>query len=41
MIMSRFFAGGVAPNDFLKKIGVEFGSRDVTLEVSRKRERRC
>jgi len=34
------FADGVAPNNFLKKIGVEFGSRDVTLEVSRKRERR-
>lgn len=25
------FAGGVAPNDFLKKIGVEFGPRDLTL----------
>ena len=27
-------AGGTPPNDFLKKIGVEFGSRDVTLEAS-------
>ena len=27
------FAGGVAPKDFLKKIGVELGSREVTLEV--------
>jgi thioredoxin reductase len=29
------FAGGVAPNDFLKKIGIQFGSRDLTLEVVR------
>jgi thioredoxin reductase (NADPH) len=29
------FAGGVAPNDFLKKIGVGFGSQDLTAEVSR------
>lgn len=28
------FAGGTPPNDFLKKIGVEFGAKDVTLEVS-------
>ena len=28
------FAGGVPPNDFLKKIGVEFGMRDLTLEAS-------
>src|SRR5260370_11864684 len=27
------FAGGVAPNEFLKKIGVGFGSRDLTLET--------
>ena len=27
------FAGGTPPNDFLKKIGVQFGSRDVTLEA--------
>jgi putative YpdA family bacillithiol system oxidoreductase len=27
------FAGGVAPNDFLKKIGIEFGPRDLTLEA--------
>jgi len=26
------FAGGVAPNEFLKRIGVEFGARDLTLE---------
>jgi thioredoxin reductase (NADPH) len=29
------FAGGTPPNDFLKKIGVGFGSRDLTLEASR------
>ncbi len=28
------FAGGTPPNDFLKKIGVEFGSRDITLEAN-------
>lgn len=28
------FAGGVPPNDFLKKVGVEFGMRDMTLEAS-------
>ena len=28
------FAGGTPPNDFLKKIGVDFGMRDVTLEAS-------
>ena len=28
------FAGGTPPNDFLKKIGVAFGSTDVTQEVS-------
>ena len=28
------FAGGAAPNDFLKKIGVEFGARDLTSEMS-------
>jgi hypothetical protein len=27
------FAGGVAPNDFLKKAGIQFGDRDVTLEA--------
>lgn len=27
------FAGGVAPNEFLKKIGIAFGTRDLTLEV--------
>jgi thioredoxin reductase (NADPH) len=27
------FAGGVAPNDFLKKIGIAFGPRDLTLEA--------
>ena len=25
--------GGIPPNDFLKKIGVEFGMRDITLEA--------
>jgi thioredoxin reductase (NADPH) len=29
------FAGGTPPNDFLKKIGVGFGARDMTLEASR------
>jgi thioredoxin reductase len=28
------FAGGTPPNAFLKKIGVGFGSRDLTLEAS-------
>src|SRR5450755_2572359 len=28
------FAGGTPPNDFLKKIGVSFGARDMTLEAS-------
>jgi thioredoxin reductase (NADPH) len=29
------FAGGTPPNEFLKKIGIGFGSRDMTLEASR------
>jgi len=29
------FAGGTPPNDFLKKIGVGFGTRDLTLEASK------
>jgi len=28
------FAGGTPPNEFLKKIGVEFGTHDMTLEAS-------
>jgi thioredoxin reductase len=28
------FAGGTPPNDFLKKIGVGFGARDMALEAS-------
>ena len=28
------FAGGTPPNDFLKKIGVEFGMRDMAVEAS-------
>jgi thioredoxin reductase (NADPH) len=28
------FAGGTPPNDFLKKVGVEFGHRDLTRETS-------
>jgi thioredoxin reductase len=28
------FAGGTPPNDFLRKIGVEFGTHDMTLEAS-------
>jgi thioredoxin reductase (NADPH) len=27
------FAGGLAPDDFLRKIGVDFGARDLTLEA--------
>jgi thioredoxin reductase len=27
-------AGGTPPNEFLKKIGVEFGAKDLTLEAS-------
>jgi putative YpdA family bacillithiol system oxidoreductase len=29
------FAGGTSPNEFLKKIGVEFGMRDMTPEASK------
>jgi thioredoxin reductase (NADPH) len=29
------FAGGTPPNDFLKKLGVEFGSLDITLEAGK------
>lgn len=28
------FAGGVPPNDFLRKVGVSFGDRDITAEAS-------
>ena len=28
------FAGGTPPNDFLRKIGIEFGMRDMTFEAS-------
>jgi hypothetical protein len=27
------FAGGVAPNEFLKKIGIQFGVKDLTREA--------
>ena len=33
------FAGGTPPNDFLKKIGVGFGTRDLTLEASKEAKR--
>jgi thioredoxin reductase (NADPH) len=33
------FAGGAPPNEFLKKIGVGFGSRDLTLEASKEAKR--
>jgi thioredoxin reductase len=33
------FAGGTPPNAFLKKIGVGFGSRDLTLEASKEAQR--
>jgi thioredoxin reductase len=29
------FAGGAPPNDFLKKIGVSFGNKDMTLEAGK------
>ncbi len=29
------FAGGIPPNDFLKSIGIQFGTMDVTLEAGR------
>ena len=29
------FAGGVPPNEFLKRLGIGFGARDLTLEASR------
>ena len=29
------FAGGVAPNEFLKKIGIQFGVQDLTVEAVR------
>jgi len=29
------FAGGVPANDFLKKIGIQFGMRDMTIEAAR------
>jgi thioredoxin reductase (NADPH) len=29
------FAGGTPPTDFLEKVGVEFGMRDMTLEASK------
>jgi thioredoxin reductase/Pyruvate/2-oxoacid:ferredoxin oxidoreductase delta subunit len=29
------FAGGTPPNDFLKKLGLEFGQRDMTIEASK------
>jgi thioredoxin reductase (NADPH) len=28
------FAGGMPPKEFLQKIGIQFGMRDVTLEAS-------
>ena len=33
------FAGGTPPNEFLKRIGVGFGSRDLTLEASKEAKR--
>ncbi len=32
------FAGGAPPNDFLKKIGVDFGARDLTIETGEERQ---
>jgi thioredoxin reductase len=31
------FAGGTPPNDFLRKAGVELGSRDLTLEAGQEK----
>jgi thioredoxin reductase len=28
------FAGGIPPNEFLKKIGIQFGMRDMTAEAT-------
>lgn len=33
------FAGGIPPNDFLKKVGVRFGPLDITLEASQEAHR--
>lgn len=33
------FAGGLPPNDFLKRVGVEFGPKDLTLEASAEAKR--
>jgi thioredoxin reductase len=33
------FAGGTPPNAFLKKIGIGFGTRDLTLEASKEAKR--
>jgi len=33
------FAGGTPPNEFLKRIGVGFGTRDLTLEASKEAKR--
>ena len=33
------FAGGVPPYDFLKKIGVQFSGRDLTVEVNQEASR--
>ena len=33
------FAGGTPPYDFLKKIGVRFGQKDITLEAARESKR--
>ena len=35
------FAGGTPPNDFLKKVGVEFGHRDLTRERSDEAKLAC
>jgi hypothetical protein len=34
------FAGGEPPSAFLKKIGVQFGARDITSEASKESRQR-
>jgi thioredoxin reductase len=31
------FAGGTPPNDFLRKVGIDLGSHDLTLEAGKEK----